>query len=1085
MRKWEKLVAGTLMTLAATGALVACGDKTQADVTAPVITLADKSVEQGTTIVLKDLVTDVSDNETAKAEIALGYEVKFGTQNVSYSGGKFVALYVGEYGVTVTATDKAGNKATETAKVTVTPDVTAPVITLANAAVTLGKNETSYNITLNITGVTDNVDGSGQELMENNYAYYAETGITAAPSLTAANKLASSVFTPSVEGDYTLTVTYTDKAGNVGKASFTLAVPDRTAPVITLAPKSVEKGSFVNLSELVTDVSDNETAKEEIALGYEVKFGTEIVSVADGKFRAAKDGEYTVTVTATDKAGNKATETTTVTVTPDVTAPVITLGSASVSLGAGQSSYDISLNVSSVTDNADDTVLPDGYAYYAEAGVTATPSLTPGNKLASGTFTAAKGGDYTITVTYADLAGNVGKASFTLTVQDIAAPVIESVNLGESLKVTGKEWQYEITVGARYRMRFKNYLTVNAADPEGSAVTTEYLITDKNGEGVNVLNSNNVAGLTYFIAEADNYYTVAITAKDEAGNVSDPVKIRVNVDKVNAASFDLADVNSVEDGETWRNTSASGKNGSDFYTGSISDDTRNGFGKSYKATKLGADEKDPTKTGTPIFGFFNTSINGDEYKYYNKMSIWVKITADGDLTADDLKALTPKPKNGTEGMDWNCLSGYPTRKGEWTEVVYTFAAMQTHAHWVGGQLTFNNPTSDDTVAVYFDDAIYERFAAVCEGNIECSSSETYSVDDLGIVLPKTAIATYVLKDRTGAVVSDWNKDSFTLATGAYTLEVTVSDSGYSFTSAFRILCDAETFTAPVIEMSLDDSTKVQGQSYDYEITRPINERVILRGNKAGSWLSSFVRSVSDDFDEFALSDLTIAAVNKAGTNAFNTKTIGNNVYNFVLTKAADEYYLVTFSVTDLDGLEGKVVVKINVSDEYSAFSSSLREVNADANLGSYIHDSGNADHVDGHKYAADWTNSYLGYASSLKLTEIATKANTIFGSNGNDISANYYNNKKFGYIRTYVYIEAPDGVELTAEQLQELTPKPMKTGWTCDSYPTEANKWTEVTFAFAEGYTHSTWIQMAFANNTGNADVAVYLGNINFGPIVG
>ncbi len=160
-----------------------------------------------------------------------------------------------------------------------TPDTTAPVVTPAAATVTVafGGTYTDGGAT-----VTDNVD----------------TGLSATASGTVDTNTA---------GDYTITYTATDAAGNTGTATTVVTVSpevvaDTTAPVVRPAAAAVTVpfgGTYTDGGATVTDNVD-----------------TNLTATASGTVDTNTAGKYTITYTATDAAGNEGTATTVVTVSP-------------------------------------------------------------------------------------------------------------------------------------------------------------------------------------------------------------------------------------------------------------------------------------------------------------------------------------------------------------------------------------------------------------------------------------------------------------------------------------------------------------------------------------------------------------------------------------------------------------------------------------------------------------------------------------------------------------------------------------------------------------------------------------------------
>ena len=244
---------------------------------------------------------------------------------------------------TVKATDAAGNVGS--ASVTYTVDNTPPVVT----------------ITAPVIGAyykTADVPVGAFIVVEANPYTTSESGWANSP-----------------EGSYTYTVTATDAAGNVGKASVTYTV-DNTQPVVTITAPA--NGAYYKTANVPVGV-------------FTVVESNPYTAVESGYSTA--EGVQTYTVTATDGAGNIGSAS--VTYTADNTAPVVTI------------------------------TAPAGGAYYKSSAVPGAAysvvELNPYTVVESGYSTSE--GVQTCTVTATDGAGNVGSDSVTYTV-DNTPPVV-------------------------------------------------------------------------------------------------------------------------------------------------------------------------------------------------------------------------------------------------------------------------------------------------------------------------------------------------------------------------------------------------------------------------------------------------------------------------------------------------------------------------------------------------------------------------------------------------------------------------------------------------------------------------------------
>ena len=333
-----------------------------ADTTAPVITVSGVnpvSIPQGS--VYTDAGATAVDNVDGTVTVSVS-----GTVNTAVAGG---------YTITYSATDTAGNSATTTRTVNVTPvaDTTPPVITLNGATVinlVVGATYTELGAT-----ALDNFDG------------------TVAVSTTG-------VVNTAIAGLYTITYLSTDAAGNNSSKTRTVNVTaaplDTVPPVITLIGSGsvdvVVGTAYTDAGATATDAIDGA-----IAVSSSGTVNTNIV------------GSYTITYSAVDSSGNTASVTRLVnviaspTTTPDTQAPTITLiGSSTVSVEKG--------------------------SVYIEFGASAFDDRDGGvNVIISGTVDTSAIGSYTIVYRATDSAGNTTTRTRTVNVTnapDTTAPII-------------------------------------------------------------------------------------------------------------------------------------------------------------------------------------------------------------------------------------------------------------------------------------------------------------------------------------------------------------------------------------------------------------------------------------------------------------------------------------------------------------------------------------------------------------------------------------------------------------------------------------------------------------------------------------
>jgi len=242
-------------------------------------------------------------------EVGATVTVNGATTGVNATTGVFsrtILLGEGPNTITVVARDPAGNTAQVTRSVRL--DTTPPVLTVT--APTAGSR-----VLTNVVHVAGATEADAAVTVDGNSAPVASGG-----------DFSVDIVLP--DGSHTITVVATDPAGNQAQLTRTIdvgAAPDTTAPVVTVTSPSdgasVDQASVV-VSGTVDDVSS--TVREN---------GVDVHPVADGSWSvtiALVAGSNTITVTATDAAGNQATA-----VTRSVTyhSPVPGINQAVTSLG--------------------------------------------------------------------------------------------------------------------------------------------------------------------------------------------------------------------------------------------------------------------------------------------------------------------------------------------------------------------------------------------------------------------------------------------------------------------------------------------------------------------------------------------------------------------------------------------------------------------------------------------------------------------------------------------------------------------------------------------------------------------------------
>ncbi len=330
------------------------------------------------------------------------------------------ALSVGSHTITATATDLAGNASAASTSKTIVVDTTAP------AAPVITTPATSP---FNTSDTTPTVAGTA----EANSTVRVYDGATLVGTTTADGSgnwtLDTSVLS---EGSHTITATATDAANNTSAASASKTiVVDTTAPA---APVITTPATSPFYSPTATPTVAGTAEANSTVRVYD---GATLVgtTTADGSgdwslsTSSLATGSHTITATAADAAGNTSSASGSKVIVVDTTAPTVSI-TAPVD-GSITSDDTPTLSFTVTETNAGTTECSiDGGAFAP---------------CSSGSPTTALGdGSHTIVVRHTDLAGNVGSASTTFTV-DTGAPAAPTITSGPTGTVTSDSAAFTFT----------------------------------------------------------------------------------------------------------------------------------------------------------------------------------------------------------------------------------------------------------------------------------------------------------------------------------------------------------------------------------------------------------------------------------------------------------------------------------------------------------------------------------------------------------------------------------------------------------------------------------------------------------------
>ncbi|EEL0279378.1 Ig-like domain repeat protein [Salmonella enterica] len=415
----------------------------------------------------------------------------------------------GQYTLTVEATDKAGNTVTKTIDFAVDTTLSVPVIVLDSADDTGIQGDNMTNST-QPTFALQHIDDDAVRVTVS----VEHGGVTT--TFDATKGTGGWSFTPTgawADGDYTLSVSVEDKAGNTShSASLTVTVDTQIA---------------INNIELVNDSGiPNDNLTNNVRPHFQVKVPTDVnvvrLSIDGGKtwFNATQsatpgawdyiwpddvaDGGYTLTVEATDKAGNKTTQELDFTIDTTLSVPTLSLDSADDSGIAGDNITNV--KTPGFTLNNIDTDVSRVIVEVMHNGIKQeVPLVQTGGQWRFAPTSDWADGDYILTVKVEDRAGNV-KQSAPLTVTVDTHIAIDRIELVNDSGIPGDN----LTNEARPHFQVTVPADVNGVRLSIDGGKTWFDATQSATSGV--------WDYTWLTNVANGPHTLMVEASDKAGN---------------------------------------------------------------------------------------------------------------------------------------------------------------------------------------------------------------------------------------------------------------------------------------------------------------------------------------------------------------------------------------------------------------------------------------------------------------------------------------------------------------------------------------------------------------------------------------
>ncbi|HGN9434688.1 TPA: Ig-like domain-containing protein [Enterobacter hormaechei] len=468
-----------------------------------------------------------------------------GTWTLDVPAADLAALSQGELTVTASVNDKAGNSGQTTHTLTV--DTIAPAATISTVADDDIVNNAEQLAGQTISGTTTAEQGQTVTVSFNGHSYQA----------TVAANGSWSVFVPGrdflglSDGDYTITATVSDKAGNPGSATHDVTL---NGDVPTIAINTFAQDDIVNAAEhgtpLVISGTTDAPAGQTVTITLNGKTytatvqndGTWSYTVGSADVTALADGgSYVINAQVSNAIGNSVSDNHTVTV--DLTAPSMGISIDSLQNDTGLSANDFITNDSQVVVNGSLTaqlgnnekaqISLDGGVTWIDLTVTGTTwRYTDGRTLTDGTY------QYQVRVI--DNAGNVGATDSQDVVIDLTKPAAATITVDSVSQDTGLSDSDFITSDNQISLKGTLGAALGSGDHAQISLDGGATWTDVSVSG---LSWTYIDGRTL----TDGDYNYQLRVIDEAGNISATTSQVVTIDTVAPDASKTIAIDSISD----------------------------------------------------------------------------------------------------------------------------------------------------------------------------------------------------------------------------------------------------------------------------------------------------------------------------------------------------------------------------------------------------------------------------------------------------------------------------------------------------------------------------------------------------------
>ncbi|MES3374386.1 Ig-like domain-containing protein [Enterobacter hormaechei] len=687
-----------------------------------------------------------------------------GTWTLDVPAADLANLSEGALTVTASVNDKAGNNGQTTHTLTV--DTVAPAVTISTVADDDIVNNAEQLAGQTISGTTTAEQGQTVTVSFNGHSYQA----------TVAANGSWSVFVPGrdflglSDGDYTITATVSDKAGNPGSATHDVTL---NGDVPTIAINTFAQDDIVNAAEhgtpLVISGTTDAPTGQTVTITLNGKTytatvqndGTWSYTVGSADVTALADGgSYVINAQVSNAIGNSASDNHTVTV--DLTAPSMGISIDSLQNDTGLSANDFITNDSQVVVNGSLTaqlgnnekaqISLDGGTTWIDLTVTGTTwRYTDGRTLTDGTY------QYQVRVI--DNAGNVGATDSQDVVIDLTKPAAATITVDSVSQDTGLSDSDFITSDNQISLKGTLGAALGSGDHAQISLDGGATWTDVSVSG---LSWTYVDGRTL----ADGDYNYQLRVIDDAGNISATTSQVVTIDTVAPDASKTIAIDSISDD--------TGLSSSDFITNDTSLTLHGSLGATladgeYAQISIdgGVTWQNVIVTGNSWYYVDGRTLGNQTYDYYVRVvdaagnvgaSAHQQVTVDTvapdaaiTVTVDNITVDTGFDNNdfltSSTSYTLNGTLGAELGAGEYVQV-----SMDGGTTWVYATVSGTRWSYNDTRTLADGDYRYQVRVVDQAGNVGATTTQDVTVDTQA---PQYGITIDSISEDTGQSGSDF------------------------------------------------------------------------------------------------------------------------------------------------------------------------------------------------------------------------------------------------------------------------------------------------------------------------------------------